>query len=175
METAPHHLFWSTSTLSSWLSWSRSPCCCSSCSSSSSPSAPPSPPSSTRSRGSLASYPWPLHCLAAYMGLWTEKRFGKHVEKLTFILPVPGWTSHGKRTGGERDVCGGEGTGSSLCHVFHPWIRHNMRDYFCDQTIRERRKQSKIKPMLCRPSTVTSKYEKLHFGTKQYRVKERDP
>ena len=109
-------------------------------------------------------------------GLVLEK-IPKYVGKVihTYLSSLPGWTSHGKWTGGERDVCGGEGTGSSLCHVFHPWIRHNMRDYFCDQTIRERRKQSKIKPMLCRPSTVTSKYEKLHFGTKQYRVKERDP
>ena len=87
MVITARHQFWSTSTRSSWPSWSRSPCCSSSSSSSSSPSAPPSPPSSTRSRGSLASYLLLLHYLPAYMVLWTEKRFGKHVYKIDIHPP----------------------------------------------------------------------------------------
>ena len=154
MVITPHHLFSSTSTQSSWPSWSRSPCCSSSCSSSSSPSGPPSPPSSTRSRGSLASYLLLLHYLPAYMVLWTEKRFGNQVKQLTFILPLPGRTSHGKRTGGERDVCRWEGAGSSFSHVVHPWVSHNMRDFLDKQNNKEQRRVSKIKTRTCRSSEV---------------------
>ena len=42
----------------------------------------------------------------------------------------PGCTSYWKWKGGKWDVCRWEGARSSLRYVVHPWIGHNMRDYY---------------------------------------------
>ena len=94
------------------------------------------------------SLPVSLHGTMDREKVWLLKRFQNMLENLS--LHLPGCTSHGKWTGGERDVCRREGAGSSFCYVVHPWIRHNMRDFLDRPNNKEQCRESKFAPLLCR-------------------------